>query len=136
MLHWAIRDELLRGQRPGYSGEQAVPVSQSEVDAWLEDAKALGTKSIICLLAEDHLDLYETLPGGLIGYYRDAGLNVVHVPARDHKRPPLTACHLAKIWDAFTSLPKPVLIHCSAGVDRTGRAVEYILERLNRVDYQ
>lgn len=136
MLRWVIRGKLLRGQRPGYRGEEATPVSQSEVDAWLEDAHALGTKSIVCLLAEDHLGLYASLPGGLIGYYRDAGLNVVHVPVRDHARPPLTGCHLEKIWDAFTSLPKPVLVHCSAGVDRTGRAVEYILERLNRVDHQ
>lgn len=132
MLHWVVENQLARGRRPGYNNERGTDVPQSVVDAWMEDVKSLGIKSIICLLAEDQLVFYATLPSGLVAYYREAGFSVAHVPACDHQWPSLTDNHLERIWSAYKSLPKPVLVHCSAGVDRTGRAVEYIEERLNR----
>ena len=133
MFRWVIDKQLARGRRPGYSGEHGALVSRADVDAWVEEVRSVGVKSIICLLAEDQLVLYSTLPSDLVDYYRQAGFSVVHVPARDHQWPPLTESHLERIWEAYQSLPKPVLVHCSAGVDRTGRAVEYITKRVGRV---
>jgi len=130
MIEWVLENELARGRRPGYSGERGVPVPRAAVDGWIGEVRVSGVRSIICLLAEDQLRWYADLPTDLISYYRTAGFSVAHVPARDHQSPPLTDQHLEKIWDAYRTLTKPVLVHCSAGIDRTGCAIEYIMRRL------
>jgi len=129
-MRWVIEGQLARGTRPGYTGERAAQVPQDVVDAWLSQARELGVRSIICLLAEDQLSLYDSLPTDLISYYREKGFAVAHIPARDHQRPPLTKSHVDAIWQAYQRLPTPVLVHCSAGIDRTARAIEHITGKL------
>jgi len=130
MPSWVIAGQLARSSRPGYGGERGTPVARDTVDAWLQQVKAMGIASIICFLAEDQLAYYDGLAAGLLGTYRAAGLSVVHVPAPDLRRPPLDEAQLEDAWQAYRALPKPVLVHCSAGVDRTGHAVEHIRLRL------
>jgi protein tyrosine phosphatase (PTP) superfamily phosphohydrolase (DUF442 family) len=130
MIRQEIPGRLFATSRPGYDHGQNAPVVGEVVQGWIEAARSHGVKSIVCLLNEQHLKLYGAVPGGLLQAYRDAGFEVGHVPVADHQWPPLSSEDLAAVEWHFEGLPKPILIHCSAGVDRTGAAVRHLKSRM------
>lgn len=130
-IDWVLPDVLARAARPGYSTGFDLRVARQAVDAWVERARSLGIASVICLLDQDQLPLYDrALPDGLLAHYEASGFAVAHIPTPDGRTHPYTPEQLEAAWQAFQSLPRPVLVHCSAGVDRTGRIVRHLLERL------
>jgi hypothetical protein len=131
MPRWVIESRLARCHRPGFdSPGPGEPVSVADVDRWLDAVSRLGIRSIICLLARPQLGRFAAIPGGLIAYYRGAGYEVELIEAEDDQWPPLSPEQLDAVWAAYRRLPEPVLIHCGAGVNRTGAAAAFIQERL------
>ncbi|PKB68258.1 MAG: hypothetical protein BZY82_01290 [SAR202 cluster bacterium Io17-Chloro-G3] len=124
-IQWDREGILATSHRPSYP---LLPPDNETVGIWIEAVLAAGIRSVLPILEYKQLDLYE---GGLLELYRSHGLKTAHVPARDNKLPPLSSEELEAVWVAFQSLETPVLVHCNAGINRTGAAVHYILAKLD-----
>jgi len=135
MVKWIQPGLLATGQRPGYRPGAEFTVPRQAVEAWVAEKQRAGIASILCLLAGDQLPLYTRgLPQGLLQFYLDSGFAVANVASPDGMAEPYTTEQLEEAWQQFQRLPKPVLVHCSAGHDRTSRIVEYLLKRLQAQD--
>jgi len=137
-LHvWILAGELAASQRPLRDDPEfdhrypLPPSARSKVERWVTRMRdEAGIRSVICLLTDYQLNKYYVRgglslhPDGLLGYYQSQGLKVCHISTPDYQRPAPELMNRAA--DAFRSLPKPVLIHCSAAIDRTTPIVAFI----------
>jgi hypothetical protein len=93
----------------------------------------MGIRSIICLLEPQQLDKYYIRGGlglheeGLLGFYKSLGFAVRHFPMTDYQRP--SESRMLQILEAFDELPKAVLFHCSAAIDRTTPIAAFIVQQ-------
>lgn len=119
-----IDGKLVRSSRPGWWDGRAVSVVVPE---WIGRIRQMGVRSIVCLLTQAELKKYYRRDGvDLLQRYADAGFVVAQVPVGDDKIPPMSPRDLQRLAKAVKNLPIPILVHCSAGVDRTGCAVELL----------
>lgn len=149
LLIWVIPSQLACSHRPlrhnrlyGGSLRNLDVGASSMVKQWVVRVRADGIRSIICLMSADELKLYDNLDLGaenLMELYERQGCCVAKVPWEDpaHIKKDLKALR-AKEQEVckqalrkFDTLPKPVLLHCSAGVDRSSPVASFI--RQNRL---
>ncbi len=125
-MNWVIKGTLARSERPGYPSRY---VEKDIVLLSIEYWKSLGIRSVICLMTGDELLYYPDTEGDLIDLYHANGLIACVIPVENHKEHPLNESEMLAVWKAYQAVEKPVLIHCSAGKDRTGAAVRLIMEK-------
>lgn len=144
MWIWVIEGRLACAQRPlrdnptfgGGPGKHPPPLASEArpfVEAWVDRVLAAGFQSIISLLEPAQLDRHYVRGGlqlhrdGLLGYYRSRGLAVESIPCMDYQPPTDEQNNL--VWAAFRTLPSPVLLHCSASIDRTLPVAAFTVEQ-------
>ncbi len=136
ILVWVIPNKLACSQRPlrdhpQFGGRSPLPRDARDlVINWVERVKQMGILSIISLLEEAQHERYyirgglDLHKGGLNGYYESKSFWVRHFPMTDYQRP--LPKDMQRILSEYDKLPKPVLIQCSAGIDRTTPVVAFI----------
>ena len=123
-IKWPIPDVLACSEHPGFPNHT---VHVREVDQWLNAVRQRGIRSVINLLSKEEMTVYyRHLGRPLIEYYSDAGLAVRHVSDEDMGVIVPSHVFLDRVLTAFEVLPRPVLVHCSAGAERSALAVDFI----------
>ncbi len=144
ILHWVISDRLACAYRPlryhplyGGSGKNLTLSATKLVIDWVTRVQNDGVKSIISLMHDRDLHYYEALNLGvvnLIEYYKQQGFQVSHIPWEDphHKKshPSEKRKTFLRVREealkAYDVLIEPVMVQCSAGIDRSSPVAAYI----------
>lgn len=151
LLLWVIDGQLACAHRAcrhhpefGGSGRDLPETARQAVFQWIQRIRDYGILSIICLMHPKELRHYDAVDLGapnLIEFYRKEGFQVCHIPWDDPAHRPMLERstfqqELARVriqaLETFDTLPKPILLHCSAGIDRSAPVAAYIFhERVN-----
>jgi hypothetical protein len=129
-IHWEIDGVLACSERPGFPNHT---VPARVVDQWLEELRRQGVRSVINMLSEEEMAVYyRHLEQPLVEYCADAGFEVRQVSHEDLGVIVTKSVLLDRVHAAFNNLPKPVIIHCSAGAERSKLAVKAICKMWKR----
>lgn len=144
LLLWIIPSQLACCHRPlrhnrlyGGSARNLDSSATPLVLDWARAVRACGIRSIICLMSENELAFYERLDlqaMNLLEFYRAQGFEVVSIPWKDPAYVRIDPAALrekerqvsVQALSSFDALPKPALLHCSAGIDRSSPVAAYI----------
>lgn len=118
---------LYRAARPGYPSRD---VSEEVLALGLAAFRRHEITDIFCLLTDGEYFAY--YGKDLVKHYRSSGFAVHRFPIQDHRTPRKEmAYRLARELDRTLREGKRVVVHCSAGLGRTGLAVNCLAEWVN-----
>jgi len=144
LVHWVTPGQLACAHRPlrhhpqfGGSGRNLSASAADLVKDWVEEIIVTGIKSVISLMHDRDLNYYSLLnlgEGNLLDFYSQSGLLLAHLPWEDpHHKKTKELQKIEKLLSirteallAYQKLPKPVLVQCSAGIDRSSPVAAYI----------
>ncbi len=144
LLVWVIPEALACAHRPlrynrlyGGSVRNLAPEATPLIYEWAELIELSGIQSIISLMHDTELEFYRALDlnaSTLVEFYRARGFSVAHIPWEDPAHSKSNAVTITRkrnqvrrdALQAYDSLQKPVLLHCSAGEQRSAPVAAYI----------
>ncbi len=149
LLVWVIPGMLACAHRPlrhhkvfgrERKGRDLPPEAAPLVLQWAQRVKTLGIRSIVSLMHSKELRHYASLDLGaknLFELYEKVGFQFRHIEWDDPAHRPnlkrstykqeLERVQIAAL-EAFDQLPKPILFHCSAGIDRSSPVAAHIFQ--------
>lgn len=127
----STRDKVLfTAERPGNNpNEKTAKVPDSAVRDWISYVKGKGISTVVALLDDNELSIYE--PTGLMNLYREGGLQAfvqpMGAPSASNK-----ILDLLRNAEASSNTGGGVVTHCTGGVGRCGRvAGAWLVHRYN-----
>jgi len=147
LLLWVIPNKLAVAHRPlrhhpefGGSGLAIPPEARSALFQCIGRWKNCGIRSVISLMHHKELRHYDNIDFGapsLIELYSKEGFEVRHIPWDDPVHISITEGDFHRelmlirkeALKAFDELSKPVLLHCSAGIDRSLPVAAFIWKK-------
>lgn len=151
LLLWVLPGRLASAQRPLrhhplYAGSGTVIPAHatSLVFDWVAAIQAGGIASIISFMHDRDRGCYSELSlnaTDIIEFYEHHGFKVARIPWEDphhskadahSKRKKLEQSRVEAL-KAFDRLPKPVLLQCSSGIDRSAPVAAYIWQNRSAV---
>lgn len=144
LLVWVIPGKLVTAQRPLrhhplYAGSGAIIPKQATplMFAWVAVVREAGVAGIISFMHDRDRRCYSELDLGasdINEFFETQGFTVARIPWEDPhhskadattKRKSLERCR-SEALRAFDVLPKPILLQCSSGIDRSAPVAAYI----------